>query len=117
MEPTKIYVGPDGTSFDHNIYFKHQIYDSIYKIEEDIEETLKYINDTKAELKILIAMDSRLIIEEAKYNEQDIHQFINNKIDELTDWLQENYVKLYRLNILLDKFKYNNPEVIKEIFD
>lgn len=110
----KIYVGPDGTSFDHEIYFKHQVYDTVYKIERDIEDTEKYIENSKSELKILIAMDSRLIVEEANSAEQDIHQFINYRVDELVEWLQENYIKLYKLQVLLDEIKYNDAEIIKE---
>lgn len=114
MENTKIHISPDGTSFDYNLNFKHQIYDSVYKIESDIEDTGRYIEQAIAKLKMLVAMDPKLIIEDARSKDQSVSQFINAEVDETIEWLQECYIKQYRLQILLDEYKYGNPEIIRE---
>lgn len=117
MENTKIYISPDGTSFDYSIYFKHQIYDSVHKIESDIEDTNRYIEQAITKLKMLISMDPKLIIEEAKSKDQSVAQFINTEVDETVEWLQECYIKQNRLQILLDEYKYGNPDIIKETLE
>lgn len=88
-----------GTTLYTKIYFSKEIYKSKREVEDAIKEVNDIIGRYKEELKTVA-----LITEPKKFidDEEDPIWWIKNKVEDALDSLENYYIKLYKLERLLE---------------
>lgn len=93
-----------GTDFTASIYLNRETYNNIWEVEqkiEELEEDLNIINKT------LISTSSMTPIKEDEDSMFDLARELIRNIDEILEWYKETAVRIYKLNLYLEKLKDN----------
>lgn len=91
-----------GTTLYTDIYFNRETYNYLIDVERDLEETNNLINVIEKDLEGLA-----LITEPKKFCEegQDPLWFLQSKVKDNLEELNELYVKRYKLSLLIDAWE------------
>ena len=91
-----------GTTLYTGIYFHDENYDNVIDVQNRINEVKAIINNYKERMKMYA-----VCTEPKKFfkDEKDIFLAIHNKIDEYFEILEEYYIELYKLELLLNKWE------------
>ncbi len=88
-----------------NITFHKETYDNKYKVESEIEELNQSIKESEEYLKKLV-----FITEPNKFFPEDTFYSIDSAVKDTLEILQEDYIKKYKLELLLDNWEMCHTE-------
>lgn len=88
-----------------NITFHKETYNSKYEVESEIEELSHSIKDNEEYLKKLV-----FITEPNKFFPDDTFYSIDSAVKDTLEILQEDYIKKYKLELLLDNWEMCHTE-------
>jgi len=91
-----------GTSFKTEIYLNRIVFDNKGQLEDEIEETEKNIEKSKQQILMYASASPKDIISD-DWKEESI-SFINIKVNDLLNQIEEDTELLYKLNLLLENF-------------
>lgn len=99
----------DGTSFTYDFYIKHKTYSNIFQLESEIDDIKSNIRDIKERIfGFAVATPTR----KEGDTISDMISEIKFAIDEEFEYLEENLLILYKLNLLKEEMEHE--EYIKK---
>lgn len=89
-----------------NITFNRKTYNSIYEVESDIEDTEKMIRYLEGRIKALALMTEpdKFFSSEEGEEKIDVMAAVSKEVSECLGELEENYIYLYKLQLLREKW-------------
>ena len=99
-----------GLSFKADIYLSKETYNSEHEVEQEIEDLTESIDRCKRRIALMISANPSTFIE--KGEDIDPLYDLDNKISSHLESLEENIIRRYRLQLLLnnwDKRKIDEP--------
>ena len=95
----------DGTTFDYHFYLKRKIYSNLHQINTDIKDLDEDIARTKQRIFGLAVATPVL---KPDYVMSDMISEIQRTLDEEFEWLENNILSRYRLNLLREEMEDEN---------
>ena len=102
-----------GTSFKKEIYLSRKSFDSIYELEQKIEQNKIWIANIIQKLKMFASANPRDIID-PEWKEEPIN-WLNNQIDDLIEVMEEVSFEKYQLEMYLDYINKECDGVIPKV--
>lgn len=101
-----------GTYLYTDLYFNRRTYNSLYEVEEDLEEALAKLRRSKERLKVLAFMT-----EPQKFcvNEESPDTYLEQELDYALEELEESLIDTYKLTMLKDCWKETHDSEGKAI--
>lgn len=101
-----------GTYLYTDLYFNRKTYNSLYEVEEDLEEALDKIHHARARFKVLAFMT-----EPQKFcvNEESPDTYLEQELGYALEELEEALIEAYKLRLLKDNWKETHDSEGKAI--